>query len=93
MDREPGNKPNDTAARSSREVAPHVRVVGGDDVVIDAPDSLIEEVGENCMIATHGVSDIKTFGRACALVVASLLLRPRSRGRRQPPDSSSERIN
>lgn len=95
MDRESSKNGNDNAAaRGSREVAPHVRVVGGDDVVIDAPDSLLEEVGESCMIATHGVSDIKTFGRACAHAVASiLLLRSRSRGRRPPPDGSSERIN
>lgn len=94
MDRDPSNKANDSAARGSREVAPHVRVVGGDDVVIDAPDSLLEEVGESCMIAGHDASDIKSFGRACAHAVASiLLLRSRYRGRRPPPDSSSERIN
>jgi predicted AAA+ superfamily ATPase len=47
-----------------------IRVEGGK-VYLLAPESDLEEIGEACLIATHGTIDIKTVGRAVLQTVIS----------------------
>ena len=71
---------SETATLASR-LETHLRR-RGDDVVVVAPDSELEVVGEEIMIATHGVSDVKKLGHIALAVAARFFTRPRRGGRR-----------
>lgn len=49
----------------------------GDEVVVVAPDSELERVGEDLMIAAHSMGDARVFGRLALQRVVRLLTGPR----------------
>jgi hypothetical protein len=66
---------SDEQDQLTRLIQERLRITG-DGVVLVMPDKDLEAVGEQCLIATHGVSDRKTFGKVCMQTVLGILLRP-----------------
>jgi broad specificity polyphosphatase/5'/3'-nucleotidase SurE len=72
---------SETATTLASRLERHLRR-RGDDVVVVAPDAELEVVGEEIVIATHGVSDAKKIGHIALAVAARFFTRSRLGGRR-----------